>query len=65
MTVVPLWTRYMYEAGRGYPNVDPYVIPPGESANDRGDHSKGGKIQMDLIWHVPEKRRKTDDAPAP
>jgi penicillin-binding protein 1A len=61
MTVVPLWARYMYEAARGFPNTDPYVVPPNESANDRGDHTKGSTMQMELIWKAPEKRRKGDD----
>jgi len=64
MTVVPLWTRYMYEAGRGYPNNDPFVVPPGDNTSDRGDHTKGNRIQMELIWHPPEKRRKGEEPPA-
>src|SRR5439155_1868809 len=42
MTVVPLWARYMYAAGRGYPNPQiPWKVPPGVKPDDRGDHSKG------------------------
>src|SRR6185436_9308153 len=57
ITVVPLWTRYMYEAAKGYPNpAIPWVVPPGLKGGDRGDHTKGEKVpQMDLIWKIPEK----------
>lgn len=57
MTVVPLWSRYMYEASRGYPNkVIPWAVPPGVNPKDRGDHSKGEKVpQMDLIFRYPKK----------
>jgi penicillin-binding protein 1A len=52
MTVVPLWSRYMYEAAKGYPNAKiPWEVPAGVSPKDRGDHSKGEKgPQMDLIF---------------
>jgi penicillin-binding protein 1A len=52
MTVVPLWSRYMYEASRQYPQVKiPWEQPAGVKPNDRGDHSKGEKRpQMDLIF---------------
>ena len=58
MTVVPLWARYMYEASRGYPNLAiPWIVPPGVSKDDRGDHSKGTKgPQMDLIFRPPKKK---------
>jgi penicillin-binding protein 1A len=58
LTVVPLWSRYMYEAARGYPNpAIPWVIPPGMRPDDRGDHSKGVKgPQMDLIFRPPPKK---------
>jgi len=57
MTAVPLWSRYMYEGAKGYPNPDiPWVVPPGVSPKDRGDHSKGTKgPQMDLIFRFPKK----------
>ena len=58
MTVVPLWSRYMYEAARGYPNTEiPWVVPAGVNPKDRGDHSKGTKgPQMDLVWRAPPKK---------
>ncbi|HWU87816.1 MAG TPA: transglycosylase domain-containing protein, partial [Kofleriaceae bacterium] len=57
ITVVPLWSRYMYEAARGYPNpMIPWAIPPGVKAGDRGDHTKGEKVPpMDLLWKIPQK----------
>ena len=63
MTVVPLWSRYMYEAAKGYPNADiPWVVPPGVKPNDRGDHSKGTKgPQMDLIFRAPKKDKGPED----
>ena len=65
MTVVPLWSRYMYEAAKGYPNLDiPWVVPPGVKPNDRGDHSKGEKgPQMDLIFRAPKKDKEPDERP--
>lgn len=67
MTVVPLWTRYMYEAARNYPNPEiPWVLPPGVSAKDRGDHSKGTHgPQMDLIFRPPKKDKPADDGEKP
>ena len=59
MTVVPLWSRYMYEAARGYPNpAIPWETPKGQNPNDRGDHSKGKKNDgpMDLIWKPAPKK---------
>ena len=63
MTVVPLWSRYMYEAARNYPNPEiPWVVPPGVNKNDRGDHSKGTKgPQMSLIFRAPPKKDAADD----
>ncbi len=57
MTAVPLWSRYMYEGAKGYPNPEiPWVVPAGVSPKDRGDHSKGTKgPQMDLIFRFPKK----------
>ena len=64
MTVVPLWSRYMYEAAKGYPNPDiPWAVPPGVRANDRGDHSKGTHgPQMDLIFRPPKRDKAPEDA---
>jgi penicillin-binding protein 1A len=57
MTVVPLWSRYMYEAARNYPNPTiPWSVPPGVKPEDRGDHSRGTKVApMDLVWKIPKK----------
>ncbi len=62
ITVVPLWSRYMFEAAKGYPNPEiPWVVPPGVSPKDRGDHSKGSRgPQMSLIFRYPPK---PDDLP--
>ncbi len=63
MTVVPLWSRYMYEASRQYPQVKiPWEMPAGVKPNDRGDHSKGEHgPQMDLIFR-PSKQEMSKDA---
>ncbi|MDB4962087.1 MAG: Peptidoglycan glycosyltransferase [Myxococcales bacterium] len=57
MTAVPLWSRYMYESAKGYPNPEiPWFTPAGQSPKDRGDHSKGTKgPQMNLIFRAPKK----------
>lgn len=57
MTVVPLWSRYMHDASKAYPSRDiPWIVPPGVSPKDRGDHSKGEKVpQMDLIYRPAKK----------
>ncbi|MBA3462576.1 MAG: transglycosylase domain-containing protein [Deltaproteobacteria bacterium] len=67
MTVVPLWSRYMYESARGYPNPDiPWIVPPGVRANDRGDHSKGVHgPQMNLIFRPPKKDKPPEDERPP
>jgi penicillin-binding protein 1A len=63
MTVVPLWSRYMYEASRQYPQVKiPWEMPPGVKPNDRGDHSKGDHgAPMELIFR-PSKQEMSKDA---
>jgi penicillin-binding protein 1A len=67
MTVVPLWSRYMYEAAKGYPNEKiPWKVPPGVKPNDRGDHSKGEHGEpMDLIFRPSKKEleRGAEDRP--
>jgi penicillin-binding protein 1A len=67
MTVVPLWSRYMYEAAKGFPYAKiPWEVPPGVSPKDRGDHSKGEKgPQMDLIFRPGKKELEpgADDRP--
>jgi penicillin-binding protein 1A len=67
ITVVPLWTRYMHDAARGYPNQTiPWAVPPGVKPNDRGDHTKGEKVPpMDLIWKVPQKPDASGDGLPP
>jgi penicillin-binding protein 1A len=55
-TVVPLWSRYMYQAAKSYPNPTiPWAVPKGVKKDDRGDHSKGEKVDppMPLIWKPP------------
>jgi penicillin-binding protein 1A len=63
MTVVPLWSRYMYEASRAYPQVKiPWELPPGVKESDRGDHSKGEHgPRMNLIFK-PSKQELSKDA---
>ena len=65
MTVVPLWSRYMYEAARNYPNPEiPWRVPQGVNKNDRGDHSKGQKgPQMNLIFRAAPKKDDAGDRP--
>lgn len=57
MTVVPLWSRFMYETTRNFPNPEiPWSVPTGVSPRDRGDHSKGTRgAPMDLIFHSAKK----------
>jgi penicillin-binding protein 1A len=62
MTVVPLWSRYMNEAARGYPNPQiPWSVPPGVKADDRGAHTRGVRgPQMDLIFRSVRKPKDDD-----
>ncbi len=57
MTVVPLWSRYMYEAAKDFPNAKiPWEVPPGVNPKDRGAHSKGEKRDpMPLIFRPAKK----------
>ncbi|MCW5805878.1 MAG: transglycosylase domain-containing protein, partial [Deltaproteobacteria bacterium] len=66
MTVVPLWSRYMLEAARGYPNPTiPWNVPPGVRPDDRGDHTRGVRgPPMDLIFRTVKKPKKEDDGGA-
>jgi penicillin-binding protein 1A len=51
MTVEPMWARYMNEAAAGHPNLEiPWNIPDGVTESDRGDHSKGKRLNMPLIY---------------
>ena len=65
MTVVPLWSRYMREAAKEYPNPDiPWLVPPGVNPKDRGDHSKGERRpQMDLIFRPSKQELSPTDVP--
>jgi penicillin-binding protein 1A len=67
MTVVPLWSRYMYEEAKNYPNPEiPWALPAGVSAKDRGDHSKGVHgPQMDLIFRPPKKDKAVEEGDKP
>ena len=67
LTVVPLWSRYMYDAARGYPNTKiPWAIPRGVKPDDRGDHSKGEKgPQMELVYKPAKKEGKKTDEERP
>jgi len=67
MTVVPLWSRYMHEAAKSYPNPDiPWLVPPGVNPKDRGDHKKGEKgPQMDLIYRPSKKTLEPGEARPP
>ncbi|WP_428267140.1 penicillin-binding protein 1A [Haliangium sp.] len=53
MTVVPMWSRYMYEAAHDQPLQDiPWQLPEGVNPKDRGDHSRGEHGEpMPLIYH--------------
>ena len=63
MTVVPLWSRYMYEASRQYPQVKiPWEQPAGVKANDRGDHSKGEHGPQMSLQFRPSKQELSKDA---
>ncbi len=67
-TAVPLWTRYMYEAAKNYPNPEiPWAVPEGVNPKDRGDHSKGTHgPQMDLYYRHPKRPpAEGDEVPPP
>jgi penicillin-binding protein 1A len=63
ITVVPLWSRYMYEEAKAYPNPSiPWITPRGISPNDRGEHSKGKKGEpMDLIYRSSKRDKAPED----
>ncbi|MEJ7600041.1 MAG: transglycosylase domain-containing protein [Kofleriaceae bacterium] len=63
-TMVPLWSRYMFEAAHEYPSSSvkiPWSVPPGVNPRDRGDHSQGTRgPQMDLVVRSPPKKTDGD-----
>ena len=51
IVVEPVWARFMVEAAAGHPNKKiPWEVPPGVDPDDRGEHSKGGKTKMSLVY---------------
>ncbi len=57
MTVEPMWARYMREAALGHPNLEiPWNRPEGVTESDRGDHTKGKKLTMPLVYIRPLKK---------
>jgi penicillin-binding protein 1A len=51
IVVEPLWARFMAQAAHGQPVHDvPWEVPPGVDPRDRGDHSKGGRKSMPLVY---------------
>lgn len=56
MTVVPMWSRYMYEVARQHPDVDiPWELPAGVAKNDRGDKRGRSGSRSDLVYKRPPK----------
>ncbi|HTM22511.1 MAG TPA: PBP1A family penicillin-binding protein [Kofleriaceae bacterium] len=61
MTVVPLWSRYMYEAARDQPNLEiPWEVPAGVASSDRGDHRGRTLGRSDLVYKRPPKPGEAD-----
>lgn len=51
MTVVPMWARYMNRATEDHPNLEiPWEVPEGVNPRDRGEHSRGKRIDMPLVY---------------
>jgi penicillin-binding protein 1A len=51
MTVVPFWSKYMARATLGHPNKEiPWQVPSGVDPHDRGAHTRGTRLQMDLTY---------------
>lgn len=65
MTVVPLWTRYLYPLTRGHANEEiPWETPEGVDPKDRGSHKKGDTgHRSDLVYKKSSKPTDDDDAP--
>lgn len=59
MTVVPLWTRFMWRIGAGdvHPNGEiPWDVPPGVKPGDRGSHDRGETgPRSDLVYRKAPK----------
>ena len=50
MTVVPMWSRFMYEAAQGHPNREiPWEVPEGVNPKSRGGR-KGARGPMSLVY---------------
>jgi penicillin-binding protein 1A len=51
MTVVPMWSRYMFEAAQGHPNAEiPWQVPDGVRSSDRGDNRQATMGRMPLVY---------------
>jgi hypothetical protein len=56
MTVEPMWARFMIQATAGHPNQKiPWWVPAGVDPGDRGDHSKGARHTMPLVYRKAAK----------
>jgi hypothetical protein len=64
MMAVPVWARYMAEAGAGWPHGEvPVEVPEGVSPNDRGgNRGKSADGPMPLAPH--KKVKSTEALPA-
>jgi penicillin-binding protein 1A len=64
ITVVPMWTRYMYEVAIDHPHKEiPWAVPEGVRAKDRGG-TKGKQADKpsSLVYQKPPKEPEEDDA---
>jgi penicillin-binding protein 1A len=51
IVVEPMWARFMAQAAIGHPNREiPWEVPPGVDPKDRGEHAKGSKKTMSLVY---------------
>ncbi len=59
IVVEPMWSRFMAEAAIGHPNRPiPWAVPRGVDPKDRGDHDKGARKSMSLVYR---ERAKPED----
>lgn len=59
IVVEPMWSRFMAEAAIGHPNRPiPWAVPRGVDPKDRGDHDKGSRKSMSLVYR---ERAKPED----
>ncbi|HWM86628.1 MAG TPA: transglycosylase domain-containing protein, partial [Kofleriaceae bacterium] len=59
IVVEPMWSRFMAEAAIGHPNrAIPWAVPRGVDPRDRGDHEKGSRKSMSLVYR---ERAKPED----